>query len=168
VDTFLAIASKRDTRRYADRPVPEDVQRRILDAGRLAGSAKNGQPWRFVVVESAEVKERLAATVYAPGNVSGAQLVVAIVTSASGGMDIGRCMQNMMLTAWNEGVVSCPNGMPEAAKTGEVLGLEGEERPAVVLSFGYPVTPRDPQRLTAEEWSARADRKRLDEVVERR
>jgi nitroreductase len=44
MDTFLAIASKRDTRRYSDRPVPDDVQRRILDAGRLAGSAKNRQP----------------------------------------------------------------------------------------------------------------------------
>jgi nitroreductase len=74
----------------------------------------------------------------------------------------------MMLAAWNEGVASCPNGMPEAAKTAEVLGLVGEERPAVVLSFGYPVTPRDPQRLTAEEWSARADRKPLAELVERR
>jgi len=168
VDTFLAIASKRDTRRYAEAAVPDDVQRRILDAGRVAGSAVNRQPWRFLVVESPDVKEQLADTVYAPGNVHGAQFVVAIVTSASGGMDIGRCAQNMMLAAWNEGVVSCPNGMPDAAKTAEVLGLEGEERPAVVLSFGYPVTPRDPQRLTAEEWSARADRKALDELVERR
>jgi nitroreductase len=44
VDTFLAIASKRDTRRYAEAPVPDDVQRRILDAGRIAGSAVNRQP----------------------------------------------------------------------------------------------------------------------------
>lgn len=168
MDTFLAIASKRDTRSYADRPIPDDTTRRIVDAGRLAGSAKNRQPWNFLLIETPDVKERLAETVYAPSNVRGAQLVVAIVTSASGGMDIGRCAQNMMLAAWNEGVASCPNGMPDAAKTAEVLGLEGEERPAVVLSFGYPVTPPDPQRLTAEEWSARADRKPLDELVERR
>src|SRR5207247_8966058 len=144
MDMFLAIASKRDTRRYADRPIPPEITQRILDAGRLAGSARNRQPWRFLVVESPDAKEQLAETVYAPGNVHGAQFVVAIVTSASGGMDIGRCAQNMMLAAWNEGVVSCPNGMPDAAKTAEVLGLEGEERPAVVLRFGYPVAPRDP------------------------
>ena len=36
MDTFLAISSKRDTRRYADRPIPEDVEYRIPDAGRLA------------------------------------------------------------------------------------------------------------------------------------
>lgn len=167
MDTFLVIASKRDTRRYADGPVPDDVQRRILDAGRLAGSARNRQPWRFVVVESPDVKERLAETVYAPDNVRGAQLVVAIVVEGSAGYDIGRCAQNMMLAAWNDGVVSCPNGMPDTEKTAAVLGLEGEARPAAVLSFGYPVTPRDPERRSAEEWSARADRKPLDELVER-
>jgi len=55
VDTYLAVASKRDWRSYADRPVPEDVQRRIVDAGRLSGSSVNTQPWTFVVVESAEL-----------------------------------------------------------------------------------------------------------------
>jgi len=49
VDTFLAIASKRDTRRYADQAVPEEVLRRILEAGRVSGSARNRQPWRFTV-----------------------------------------------------------------------------------------------------------------------
>lgn len=44
MDTLLAIASKRDTRSYANRPVPEEVERRILDAGRLSGSARNRQP----------------------------------------------------------------------------------------------------------------------------
>jgi nitroreductase len=44
VDTWLAIASRRETREYAHRDVPEDVVRRILDAGRLAGSASNSQP----------------------------------------------------------------------------------------------------------------------------
>jgi nitroreductase len=44
VDTWLAVASRREVRRYADRPLPDDVVRRILDAGRLAGSAKNRQP----------------------------------------------------------------------------------------------------------------------------
>jgi nitroreductase len=59
VDTYLAVASKRDWRSYADRPVPPEVERRILDAGRVSGSAMNRQPWVFVVVESPEAKERL-------------------------------------------------------------------------------------------------------------
>ena len=62
MDTYLAIASKRDTRGYAARPIPEAAVRRILDAGRVAGSAKNRQPWRFLLVEDPAVRERLAET----------------------------------------------------------------------------------------------------------
>ena len=165
MDTYLAIASKRDERAYAAAPVPPEVERRILDAGRLAGSAMNRQPWRFVVVESAEVRERLADSVYAPDNVRGAQLVVAIV--GRGSMDVGRCAQNMMLAAWNDGVASCPNGFPDVDAAAAVLGLEGEDRPATVLTFGYPAKERDPQSRPPEEWSARANRKPLDELVAR-
>lgn len=163
MDTYLAVASKRDERRYDGRPVPADVVGRILDAGRLAGSAKNRQPWRFLVVESEERRERLADAVYAPANVRGATLVVAI---AGGGMDLGRCAQNMMLAAWNDGVVSSPNGLRNPAAAAAALDLEeGEVR--IVLSFGYPARPRDPDSRPAEEWSTRANRRPLHELVTR-
>ena len=168
MDTYLAVASKRDWRSYADRPIPDDVVERILDAGRLAGSAVNRQPWRFVVVETEELRERVAETVYAAANVQNAALVVAISTEgAKSPLDVGRAMQNMFLAAWNEGVVSCPNGMPDAARTAQVLGLEGGERPVVVLSFGYPKRPLDPEGKSADEWSREANRKPLSEVVTR-
>jgi nitroreductase len=158
VDTWLAIASKRDTRAYADTPVPDDVRRRILDAGRLSGSSQNTQRWAFVV-PGAEAQTRLAETVYAPENVRGAALVVAVVGEARP-FDVGRCCQNMMLAAWNDGVASCPNGVRDAEAAAEICG--GDVK--AVLSFGYAARPRDPERRTAEEWSARADRKPLDEV----
>jgi hypothetical protein len=47
VDAYLAVASKRKRREYAESPVPEDAVSRILDAGRIAGGAKNPQPSRF-------------------------------------------------------------------------------------------------------------------------
>src|SRR5213076_2378856 len=72
VDTYLAVASKRDWRSYADRPVPDDVVERILEAGRVAGSAMNRQPWSFVVVDGDERRAALAEAVYAAGNVNGA------------------------------------------------------------------------------------------------
>ena len=49
MDTFLAIASKRDQRQYAEREIPDEVVRRVLDAGRIAGSAANKQPLRFAL-----------------------------------------------------------------------------------------------------------------------
>ena len=160
MDVFLAIASKRDGRAYADTPIADDVVGRILDAGRLSGSSRNTQKWEFVLVEAARAD--LAATVYAPQNVSTAALVVAIVGEA-GGFDVGRCAQNMMLAAWNDGVVSCPNGIRDADAAASICG--GDVK--MILSFGYPARPRDPERRSAEEWSARANRRPLDELVRR-
>jgi len=166
MDTFLTIASKRDQRQYADRDIPAEVRDRILDAGRVAGSARNRQPWRFFVLESPDVVERVAETVYRSENLLGAQLVVAIVVRDSPGLDAGRAAQNMMLAAWNEGVTSCPNGMPDADKTAEQLPLGEDERPLNIISFGYPARPRDPESRSAEDWIARANRKPRDEVVQ--
>jgi nitroreductase len=160
VETWLAIASKRDLRAYAETPIPPEVERRILDAGRISGSSRNSQRWEFVVVERA--RQELAGAVYAPHNVATAALVVAIVGDA-GGFDVGRASQNMMLAAWDQGVASCPNGIrdPEAA-----AGICGGEV-KMIISFGYPATPRDVSARSADEWSARAKRAPLDELVRR-
>lgn len=164
MDTFLAIASKRDVRRYADRPLPPDVVERILDAGRLAGSSKNSQPWTFVVVESPERRAAVAEAVYAGDNVRNAALVVAVVGKRN--FDTGRVAQNMFLAAWNEGVVSCPNGVPDPEAGARAIGADGEEV-GIVLTFAYPERWYDPERRPAERWSERANRKPLAEVVRR-
>ncbi len=157
METFLAIASKRDERRYADRPVAEEVLLRILDAGRLSGSSQNKQRWQFVLVSDTDA---LADAVYAPENVRTAGLVVAIVGEA-GMFDVGRCAQNMMLAAWDAGVVSCPNGIRDPEKAAEITG--GEVK--MILSFGYPQRELNVEARSAEEWSARAKRKPLDDLV---
>jgi len=168
VDTYLAVASKRDWRSYADRPVPEDVQRRIVDAGRLSGSSVNTQPWTFVVVESAEAKERAAEVVYAQDNIRTCAFAVAIATAEGKyPLDVGRAMQNMMLVAWNEGVVSCPNGMPDRDAAARALGLPDGLVPVNVPSFAYPRRPRDPESRSAEDWSAEANRRPLEELLTR-
>ncbi len=169
MDAYLAVASKRDWRRYSNRPVPDEAVTRILDAGRLAGSAGNRQPWRFVVVEDRALVERLAETVYEPGNLLGATLVVAVVVRGGqqAGFDGGRAVQNMFLAGWNDGVASCPNGIKAADGAAEILGLEEGERPLVVLSFGYRDPPVDVESRSAEEWSRRANRKSLAELVQR-
>ena len=115
------------------------------------------------------MRERLADAVYAPANVRGAALVVVIANRGRGptAFDAGRAAQNMMLTAWNDHVGSCPNGMPDPDAVAELFDLEEDERPTIVLTFGYPARTRDPQRHEAIEWLERADRKPFDEVVER-
>jgi hypothetical protein len=57
--------------------------------------------------------------------------------------------------------------MSDAEGVAEMLGLPEGERPVIVLSFGYPARRRDPARRSAEEWSGRANRLPLDELVRR-
>jgi nitroreductase len=158
MDVYLVIASKRDQREYAETAVPADTIERILDAGRLSGNSANKQLWEFVVVDTA--RERLAQTVYDPGNVLGARFVVAICGEPRP-IDVGRCAQNMMLCGWGEGVTSCPNGVRDPDTAAEICGAPVK----LVLSFGYPARPRTAESRTAGDWSARANRKPLAELV---
>jgi nitroreductase len=169
VDTYLAIASRRDERRYSADPLPSEVVEQILDAGRLAGSGANRQPWTFVVVEGRERIERLATGVFAPENVRTAALVVGVLVSGKGpvSFDAGRAAQNMLLAAWNAGVSSCPNGVADPETVAEALDAGGDERVAIVLTFGRPARRRDPESLPAAAWSARANRRPLADVVRR-
>ena len=164
----MAIASRREVREYAPEPLGAEVERRILEAGRIAGSSRNAQPWTFVVLQGA-ARERAAATVYSPGNVTGAAFVVAIVVSGRGRaeFDAGRATQNMLLAAWNEGVASCPNGLSDRDAVRAALDLDEDEAPAIVLTFGLPERRPDPAARSAAEWSARANRRPLDDVVRR-
>jgi nitroreductase len=157
MDTRLAIASKRDERRYAERAVSEADVALILDAGRLSGSSRNTQLWQFVIAADPVA---LAECVYRPENVTTAGLNVAIVGEA-GLFDVGRCAQNMMLAAWDAGVVSCPNGIRDVERASELLG--GPVK--MILSFGYPLRELHVESRSAEEWSERANRRSLDDVV---
>jgi nitroreductase len=169
MDVFLAVASKREVRDYDSRPVPDDVERRILEAGGVAGSSRNNQARRFIVVADPALREQLADAVYASSNVRGAALVVAIVAWGRGptAFDVGRAAQNMMLVAWEDGVGSCPNGIAKPDQAAQVLGLDDEEHVAILITFGYPARGREPERHSAADWIARADRKPFDEVVQR-
>jgi nitroreductase len=94
---------------------------------------------------------------------------VAIVVSGKGpvSFDAGRSAQNMLLAAWNEGVASCPNGLADRDAVHALLELSEEETPVIVLTFGFPERPRDPESRTVAEWSARANRRPLADVVHR-
>jgi len=59
MDVFEAIRTMQAVRDYQDRPVPEDVLRRVLEAGRLTASGMNAQPWHFILVQDAEMLRQL-------------------------------------------------------------------------------------------------------------
>ena len=167
MDTLLAIASRRDERGTLPDALPHDLVLRLLDAGRLSGSSKNGQPWIFAVPRSRARIEELAGAVHVPENVLRAGLVIAILVAGKGpvSFDAGRAAQSILLAAWAEGLASCPNGIADVdAARGALDALEGQT-PVIVLSFGFPAKPRNPSARSAAEWSERANRRSLEEVV---
>jgi nitroreductase len=170
MDAFLAVVSRREVREYADRPLPDDAVRRILEAGRLAGSSRNRQARRFVALLDPALREHAAEAVYNGANLLGAALAVAVVVRGKGPVtfDAGRAAQNMMLVAHAEGIGSCPNGVSDAEGMQAVLGHADDEQVATVISFGYPLRPRDVERRSAEEWIERADRLPYAQVIEER
>src|SRR5207237_405350 len=104
--------AKREVREYTDRPVPEDVLTKILQAGRAAGSAKNSQPWRFIVLKDRQHRHDLSSAMMAPRNLDRCAVAIAVVLlNERQRFDAGRVAQNMMLAAWAVGVGSCPNSV---------------------------------------------------------
>lgn len=155
METYRAIVSKRDTRTLSSDPFPEETVHKILQAGRMAGSAKNAQPVRLIAVTDDEMKAKIAACGNFTPHVPGAALVVVIVlvpefgvvgtpfTLFRGPFDAGRCAQNMMLTAHDMGIASCPATLHNEEAAREVLGLPEGHYAINTIAFGYPNGIRD-------------------------
>lgn len=162
MEGYRAIITKRDTRAFTEQAIGEDVLHRILQAGRMAGSSKNTQPCRFVVIDEQAQKERIATcgdfATWAPN----AALLIAVAASdksTRAEFDAGRAAQNMMVAAWADGVSSCPMSMHRQDCARETLGLPAEFYVNAVIGFGYPAkAPRhvpEAARLPFEEYVRR-------------
>src|SRR5215813_12659587 len=106
---FDAVRTMVAVREYADRPVPDEVVDRIVEAAHLSGSSRNGQPWHFVIVRDPGRLRQVADLVKTGRYSSGAAcaVVVAIEKDSPFGLsDASRAIQSMMLTAWADGVGS--------------------------------------------------------------
>lgn len=130
-------------RQYDERPVPETIVRRILEAGQLSASASNMQPWHFIVVERRETLQRLGSLAQTGPYIADAPLavVVAIPHKAIAASDASRAIQNMLLTAWADGVGSNWVGFWGLEGVRELLGIPEDLDVLAILPFGYPATP---------------------------
>ena len=139
MDAYEAIVTKRDTREYDARPIEDGHLQNLLQAARMAGSSKNEQPIRLIVVTSAEQKQALASCGDFTTHLPASPLVIVVVrVEGSRPFDAGRAAQNMMLTAWAEGIASCPASMHKAEEAAKVLGLPAGYTVANTIAFGYP------------------------------
>jgi nitroreductase len=159
VDAYRAVVDKRDQRGFLPRPLPEAALQRILQSGRMTGSSKNREPNRFVVVRDRQRLAALAALSRYARWMAEAAAVIVIVQTEPHEFDAGRCAQNMMVTAWGDGIGSCPAHLPEA-EVAKLLDLPPTVAVNRVIGFGYV----DPARAAAPPSVARR-RLPLNELV---
>ena len=140
MEVFDAIQTMLAVRAYADKPVPADAVRRIVEAGWLTGSSMNLQPWHFIVVEDRETLRQLGALANTGPYIADAPLAIAVVIEPTtyAVSDASRAIQSMMLAAWAEGIGSNWVGFYglEAAKP--VLGVPDALDLFAIIPFGYP------------------------------
>jgi len=155
MDVFSAIRKRRSIRAYQEKPVPAGKLRRVLEAARLAPSARNRQEWRFIAVRDAETRQKLMAAAKAQGFV--AQAPVTLVFCANEGTDIMSCgqptstvdvsiaMAYATLAATAEGLGTCWLGSFTESAVKEILGIPKEARVVAVSPLGYPAQKPGPR-----------------------
>lgn len=164
MDIYTLIKQRRSVRAYQDRPVPEEVLERLLEAARWAPSARNLQRYKLVVVRNEQRRQALAQAACEQSFIAQAPVVLAAVTLEperimtcavpAGPMNVSIAMDHLMLAATAEGLGTCWIGAFEQDPVKAILGVPESYRVEVLMPVGYPAD--QPGEKT---------RKKLDELV---
>ena len=151
MDIYTAISTRKSVRAYEDKPVPEDILTRILEAARIAPSASNRQEWRFIVVRDAETREQLVSAARNQRFVGEAPVVLACCAETdehkmpcghlSYTIDVAIAVDHITLCAAAEGLGTCWIGAFEEQQVRDILGIPKDIRVVALLPLGYPVDP---------------------------
>ena len=159
MDAYECIATKLEAREFSAQDISSEIRLKIIEAARLTGTGMNTQHWRFISVQKKDNLKKLAEDSTSGSWVAGANFAVIVLTNPKYGfhlIDAGRVLQNMQLTAWNEGVGSgLFTGIKEEKLTND-FQIPNELTPSVIIGFGYPIS-----RLTGK----RKNRLPLHELV---
>jgi nitroreductase len=152
------VKSRQSVRKYLDKPVERDKIVRCLEAARLAPSASNGQPWKFIVVDQDDLVAKVAAKTMGPlwtfnKFVPQSKVIVAIViekmkmiTTAGAAIkdkeyslfDIGIAAEHFCLQATEEGLGTCMLGWFDERGVKELLSIPFDKRIGLLITVGYP------------------------------
>lgn len=160
MDVFETVRTVLAVRRYQDRPIPAEVVRQIVDAGRLTASGMNAQPWHFIVVEQRDTLVQLGALARTGPYIAQAPLAIVVLIESTplAISDTSRAIQSMILTAWAAGVGSNWVGFSGLDAVRPLLGIPDTLDVLAILPFGYPADAIG---------QGKKERKPLDQVVSR-
>lgn len=166
------IISRQSDRKYSDKPVEKDKLDRIVEAGRMAPSACNAQPWKFIVVTDPELIGKIAEAASAKligmnSFVTQASVIIVVVrekpnfSSKVGAtiknkdyslIDIGIATENICLQAKSEGIGSCIIGWFDERMLRKILLVPGSKRVELIITLGYSLSEqREKRRKPAAE-----------------
>ena len=162
MEVFECLRTRLTVRIFKPDPVPPEVAERILEAGRLAPSSRNLQPWHFIVIRNPDTLRAIGRIATSGAFVADAPMAIAIAMENADRpeLDAGRVLQQMELAAWAEGLGTCFVGLRVAEQhrqVTELLGIPEGVELITVLPFGY--------RLDAVRGSGPKQRKRMDEIA---
>ena len=157
MQTWEAIASRRNVRVFDDRPIPAADLDRILEAGRRSPSSQNWQPWDFIVVTDRARLRELAGVWRGAGHVAGSAATIVVIGPAADNefgraqFDLGQATMSMLLAAADLGIGSCHAGVADLDLARELLGFPADRDWAFLISLGYPadrplIPVRNPRR----------------------
>lgn len=141
MDAYDCIVSKLDVREFDSKPVPAEVKLKVLEAGRLTGSGKNVQHWRFILVQDPDCLRKLAQDSTTGKWVENANFALIVLTNPKYGfhlIDAGRATQDMQVAAWNYGVTSCIFTGIDRDALHKDFEIPEEMNASVAIGFGYP------------------------------
>jgi len=161
MDVYEAIERRFSVRSYRDRAVEDDTLQRILNAGRLAPSGRNGQHWTFIVVRDAERRAALAEAAEQPF-LAEAPVILAVVDTGgghvmacgvpAGPVDCAIAMDHMVLAATAEGLGTCWIGHFDQDACRRILNVPEPNVIIEMLPMGYPAaTPPDKSRKPLDD-----------------
>ncbi len=159
MEVYDCIRSRITVRDFKPDPVPNSLVTKMLRAARWAPSARNRQPWHFVVIEDPSTLEQIGEIASSGSFVGQAPLAIAVAMDHANRpeLDAGRALQHIELVAWSEGIGGCVAGIrgEENTRVKELLGIPAEMELVTVMAFGYP----------AEGASSGKRRKPLSEIA---
>ncbi|MBU0495409.1 MAG: nitroreductase family protein [Chloroflexi bacterium] len=169
MDFGETIAARRSVRRFTDQDVTDEQVQRLLQAAVRAPSAGNLQPWHFLVVRDADVRQELAGAAYGQGFVAEAPVVIAVCAEPSRSavryrrrgeelyclQDTAAAAAHILLAAVALGLGACWVGAFDESAAARALHLRPGQRPVILLPIGYP----------ADDDAPRTDRRPLTDVT---